>query len=54
MDAAVNCEDIVTSEDRLELIVVRDEARDPIKEPICKRMVNEKYEIYKGARYGQN
>ena len=46
MDAAVNCEDIVTSEDRLELIVVRDEARDPIKEPICKRMVNEKYEIW--------
>lgn len=46
MDETLNCEEIVSSEDRLELIVTRDETREPIREPLCVRRVGGRYEIW--------
>lgn len=48
MDEAVNlsCEEITNSPDRIELIVVRDETRNPRKKPLCVLPVNDRYEIW--------
>ncbi len=46
MDETLNCEEIVSSEDRLELIVTRDSVRAPLQKPLCIRRVNEQFEIW--------